>query len=591
MKKTMKMNWWFLKKLYQYDKKRFGSMAALIFIRAIKTLLSVITIKVALDCIVTYHSFWYLAGFVAAERMVSSLLVLIECKIDWLDKEIQNNTIKKQLGAELFRQAEVLSLEQLDHAEMYDQYKIVLEEIGSRSGSFLQSTENLLTGICNIAVTMIFVLTLDIRFILIAALSAVIGAVAGNKIAQKEVQKREELIRHERKRDYIKRIFYVPEYNEMTRLTNANPFLLQKYDESVSDIKQVLRSHQPTIAHWNDLNILQIFTLNFGLSALLMARDIAAGTVGASAFTSVMFACSTMSGSVGWVSNELSEMKKHALYIEKLQDFLNKIEKIKGTTTVTSGMHEITLQDVHFHYSANVAREVTDGISLHIKKGEKIAFVGENGAGKTTLIKLIEGLYHPTEGTILIDGVSTVQLDQQSLRRSIAAVMQKPVHYSFTIAENILMREVQNDTDRRHVQKVLEESGLWERVSHLPKGMDSVLGKEFDEEGIELSGGESQKLAIARALYEDAGVLILDEPANSLDPIAEAERYERMFAAGKDRTLILISHRLYSTRKADYICYIENGKITEEGTHEELMKANGKYAAMYELQSGLYAQE
>ena len=591
MRKTIRIMMWFLRKLYQCDKKRFGSMAALIVIRAIKTLLSVITIKVALDCVVTYHSFLYLVIFVATERVVSSLLALIESKIDWLYKEIQNNTIKKQLGAEMFRQAEALSLEWLDHTEMYDQYKIVLEEIGSRSGSFLQSTENLLTGICNIAVTMIFVLTIDISFILIAALSAVIGAVAGNKIAQKEVQKREELIRHERKRDYIKRIFYVPEYNEMTRLTNANPFLLQKYDESVSDIKQVLRSHQPTIAHWNDLNILQIFTLNFGLSALLMARDIAAGAVGASAFTSVMFACSTMGGSVGWVSNELSEMKKHALYIEKLQDFLNKIEKIKGTTTVTSGMHEITLQDVHFHYSANVAREVTDGISLHIKKGEKIAFVGENGAGKTTLIKLIEGLYHPTEGTILIDGVSTVQLDQQSLRRSIAAVMQKPVHYSFTIAENILMREVQNDTDRRHVQKVLEESGLWERVSHLPKGMDSVLGKEFDEEGIELSGGESQKLAIARALYEDAGVLILDEPANSLDPIAEAEMYERMFAAGKDRTLILISHRLYSTRKADYICYIENGKITEEGTHEELMKANGKNAAMYELQSGLYAQE
>ena len=259
--------------------------------------------------------------------------------------------------------------------------------------------------------------------------------------------------------------------------------------------------------------------------------------------------------------------------------------------SVAPGMHEITLQDVHFHYSANVAREVTDGISLHIKSGEKIALVGENGAGKTTLIKLIEGLYHPTEGTILIDGVSTVQLDQQSLRRSIAAVMQKPVHYSFTIAENILLREVQNDTDRRRVQEVLEESGLWERVSHLPKGMDSVLGKEFDEEGIELSGGESQKLAIARALYEDAGVLILDEPANSLDPIAEAEMYERMFAAGKDRTLILISHRLYSTRKADRICYIENGKIVEEGTHEELMKVNGKYAAMYHLQAGLYVQE
>ena len=377
-------------------------------------------------------------------------------------------------------------------------------------------------------------------------------------------------------------IVLIDEYDVPLAKANQNGY----YDE----MALLLRNFFENVLR-NDLNILQIFTLNFGLSALLMARDIAAGTVSASAFTSVMFACSTMSGSVGWVSNELSEMKKHALYIEKLQDFLNKTQEAKGTVSVAPGMHEITLQDVHFHYSANVAREVTDGISLHIKSGEKIALVGENGAGKTTLIKLIEGLYRQTAGSILIDKMPIETFDGKSLRGSIATVMQKPVHYSFTIAENILLREVQNDTDRRRVQKVLEESGLWERVSHLPKGMDSVLGKEFDEEGIELSGGESQKLAIARALYEDAGVLILDEPANSLDPIAEAEMYERMFAAGKDRTLILISHRLYSTRKADRICYIENGKIAEEGTHEELMKANGKYAAMYHLQAGLYAQE
>ena len=228
---------------------------------------------------------------------------------------------------------------------------------------------------------------------------------------------------------------------------------------------------------------------------------------------------------------------------------------------------------------------------MHIKKGERIAFVGENEAGKTTLVKLIEGLYHPTEGEILVDGTPIEQLDKQSLRCSIATVMQKPVHYSFTIAENILMREIQSDADREQVQQVLEESGLWDRVSKLPKGMDSVLGKEFDEDGIELSGGESQKLAIARVLYENAGVLILDEPANSLDPLAEAEMYERMFAAGKDRTMILISHRLYSTRKADRICYIENGKIVEEGTHEDLMRANGKYASMYQLQASLYEKE
>ncbi len=588
MKEAVKVNMWYLKKLYQYDKKRFGSMTALIIIRAIKTLLNVITIKVALECVVKYNSFYYLLIFVVAERIVSSLIALIENKIDWCNKEIQNNTIRQKLGEEIFCQAERLSLEQLDHAKTYDQYKIVLEEIGTRSGSFLQCIENFFTGICNIMVTMIFVLTLDMRFILIAVISACVGAIVGGKIAQKEIEKREELIRYERKRDYIKRIFYVPEYNEMTRLTNANEFLLHKYDKSVSDVKNVLHICQPQIAHLNDLNTMQIFVLNFGISALLMARDIAAGTVGVSAFTSVMFACSTLSGSVGWVSNELSEMRKHALYIEKLQSFLNETKK-KSSTLMPSEVNDINLQNVHFHYSANATREVTDGISLHIKKGEKIAFVGENGAGKTTLIKLIEGLYYPTEGKILIDGISIEQLDKKSLRHSIAAVMQKSVHYSFTIAENILLREVQSDEDRKRVKQVLEESGLWDRVSKLPKEMDSVLGKEFDEDGIELSGGESQKLAIARALYENAGVLILDEPANSLDPLAEAEMYDRMFATGKDRTMILISHRLYSTRKADRICYIENGKVIEEGTHTELMRINGKYAEMYKLQTQLYA--
>lgn len=151
----------------------------------------------------------------------------------------------------------------------------------------------------------------------------------------------------------------------------------------------------------------------------------------------------------------LVKMKKHALYIEKLQSFLNETKK-ESSTLMPSEVNDINLQNVHFHYSANATREVTDGISLHIKKGEKIAFVGENGAGKTTLIKLIEGLYYPTEGKILIDGISIEQLDKKSLRHSIAAVMQKSVHYSFTIAENILLREVKVMKTVRELNRYLK---------------------------------------------------------------------------------------------------------------------------------------
>lgn len=586
----MNTNLWFLKKIYRYSRKRFLIMLGLVLERALVTLLSVIMIKIALDCVTVFHSLRYLVIAVVLERMASMLFSIADCSLEWQKKEIQNNRIREKIGTEIFDCARNFSLARLDQPGTYDEYKIVLEEIGTRSGAFIQSIENLLTNAARAFVTVCFAVTLDARFIGIALISAMIGILVSRKIADSEMKKRDAMIQDEREREYIKRVFYTPEYNELTRMSNAKDFLFLKYEKSVEKIKGALRKYQPCIARANNLNTMQVFALNFGLGALLLAGDFKAGKIGASSFTSIMFACSTLSGAVSGIVNDVSELKKQSLYTGKLYHFLNSNEadSVTGAAQM-NGMpgDMIELENVHFHYEGNSEREILDGISLQIAKGEKIALVGENGVGKTTLVRLIEGLYQPSSGTIRIDGKDFGGTEKGILQQKISAVVQKPVHYAFTIAENIQMRET-SDKDRERLMEVLRECGLWDRVSKLPKGLDTVLGKEFDEEGVDLSGGEKQKLAIARALYRNADILILDEPDAGLDPRAEAEMYERMFKTGRDKTVILISHRLYSMKMADRIYYIENGCIAEQGTHEELMNAGGRYARMYTMQEDLY---
>lgn len=503
---------------------------------------------------------------------------------------IWNETIKQSLSKEIYQKYQSLSADTVQEPKFFDSYKKALDESDMRTEAVLNTIQAVLGNLFSAFGIIAVIASMNWILVLLAIIPVCTSALVNLKIVKMRYQYNMSCVKPNRMAEYIIRLFYQPEYREEIRL-HDNALLQKHYHDAVDEVSSQTRAQMPKIVLISASGANLFSLINYGIPMLVLGWQVFHGMTTIGEFSTGVIGVSNLSSCLFGIWCIIPGIREQSLYIENLKTFLMIENEKEGTCKLESGMHEITLKNVHFHYSANVAREVTNGINLHIEKGEKIAFVGENGAGKTTLVKLIEGLYHPTEGEILVDGTPIEQLDKQSLRCSIATVMQKPVHYSFTIAENILMREIQSDADREQVQQVLEESGLWDRVSKLPKGMDSVLGKEFDEDGIELSGGESQKLAIARVLYENAGVLILDEPANSLDPLAEAEMYERMFAAGKDRTMILISHRLYSTRKADRICYIENGKIVEEGTHEDLMRANGKYASMYQLQASLYEKE
>lgn len=275
-----------------------------------------------------------------------------------------------------------------------------------------------------------------------------------------------------------------------------------------------------------------------------------------------------------------------ALYVEKIRTFLayeTKVVSEEGLP-VPDEIKEIRFDDVSFAYNED-SGDIIHHVSFTIAPQEKIALVGYNGAGKTTIIKLLMRLYDPTGGRILLDGVDIRRYDPEQYRSRIGTVFQDYQIYAATVAENVVMDEVPPQAD---VVTPLAQSGFSARLSHMEKGVDTGLTREFDDAGTNLSGGESQKLAVARVFYKDCGLIILDEPSSALDPIAEYQLNVSMAKASLYKSVIFISHRLSTTRHADRILMLENGSIIESGTHESLLEKNGKYAEMWHAQASKY---
>ncbi|MDE5598881.1 MAG: ABC transporter ATP-binding protein/permease, partial [Lachnospiraceae bacterium] len=281
-----------------------------------------------------------------------------------------------------------------------------------------------------------------------------------------------------------------------------------------------------------------------------------------------------------------------SLYVQRIRDFLAMQPELvsEKKLPVTGGAKEIEIRNICFEYgkTGEGKAQILNDISFAIRPGEKIAIVGYNGAGKTTLMKLIMRLYDPVSGQIMADDIDIRDYDLQDYRKSIGTVFQDFKIFAGSVKENVLMDIATPGISEEPIRQALVHSGLAERLTALPNGMDTMMTTEFDKEGVNLSGGESQKLAISRVFYKDAGLIILDEPSSALDPIAEYLLNLAMLEMAEHRTVIFISHRLSTTRLADRIILMEDGKIVEQGTHDSLLRAQGKYAKMWNVQAGQY---
>ncbi len=286
-------------------------------------------------------------------------------------------------------------------------------------------------------------------------------------------------------------------------------------------------------------------------------------------------------------ASEWSKLDKHSLSLCDLRDYLEMPDRFnRGVgAPLPQSTCEIEFRNVSFGYTPDEL--LFSNLSFTIGRGEKFAIVGHNGAGKTTLIKLLCGFYAPTAGEILVGGRNILEYNRTEYHSLFAAVFQDMNLLPISLRDNITSGAPADDA---RVREVVRLAGLAEKTDALPQGLDSRLGKSLYDDAIELSGGETQKLALARALYKGGHILVLDEPTAALDPIAESAMYEQYHEMSTGKTSIFISHRLASTRFCDRICLIENGSIVESGTHDTLMAQGGKYSAMFEIQSHYYKQ-
>src|SRR5216684_2118973 len=305
-------------------------------------------------------------------------------------------------------------------------------------------------------------------------------------------------------------------------------------------------------------------------------------------------AASQVQSSIQSILSGFSGMYEHNLYLNNLYELMAKEPSMKvpgQPTAVPAKLRgEIRFDHVTFAYPGAEANALTD-LSFTVKAGETLAVVGRNGAGKTTLFKLICRLYDPIDGRILIDGIDIRDFAPEELRAQIGGMFQDYVTYQATASENIGLGNVPEIADRERIEVAGAQAGSDELISHLPEGYDTALGKWFDA-GVNLSGGEWQKVALARSfMREDARILLLDEPTSALDAQAEYDLFERLRSLTHGRTAVYISHRFSTVRRADRIIFLEHGRLVEEGTHQELMRLDGRYARLFRMQAAAYTGE
>lgn len=458
---------------------------------------------------------------------------------------------------------------------------------GAGFGQILESNFDILGNIITLIGITGIIVTLDFTLVLVLILLVGINTLIDATIKKKNIQLNLQRVLYERRSSYFSTTFSDFRFGKEIRANGISNWLIKKYDIELEKMQNNYKQISKNNILSGNLNLFisciqQIIMYSYIIYKFLKA------SLKVDNFTMYLTAISQFTSILRTLMYKVVDMQQYNSYYEEFEKYISLHNKVLAIDNLKPEIKknniEIEFVDVSYKYY-NQKTYALKNISVKFNPKEKIAIIGENGSGKSTFIKLLLRIYKPTSGVILLNGIDIQKIDPEYYINLFSAVFQDFKFFSMSLKDNIVLN---NNSDSSLLSEILNKCGLFKKISCLKNGLDTYIYKDFDKDGFEPSGGEAQKIAIARSLYRDSPIIILDEPTSALDPYAETEIYSQFDDLLKEKSVIYISHRLGITKFCNKILTFQCGSLIEVGTHDELIKKNGIYAELFNLQASYY---
>jgi len=551
---------------------------------------SIFFLRYIINAIENEERFERIIVFILICALVFGAIKLYRSYLNAAIMPFTGNKIYRKLYRKLYKKARNVELRCFEDAEFYNRYTMALDDSAEKMIKSVDCFFSVVFGILATVVAFYSMFMID-HYSVLFVISPIIGNFVLGRMMNKVWGGRyEDTVKDNRRAGYVNRVMYLAEFAKEMRFSNIYVLMIKRYKESVKGIQSVADKYarRAILITWGQ-NVTTFVLVFEGIMIYAAYRTIVSQTMGL-AELAIMFSAMVASSwiLIGLFGN-VTESLKNGVFINYFRTFVEYKERIpedQDGIIPEKIIHSIEFRDVSFEYKEN--KPVINNLSFKIDGDKIAALVGHNGAGKTTIIKLLFRLYDPLSGEIFVNGINIKEYNLKAYRKLFSAAFQDYKVMAMTVKENILMG-IKFENEDEIVEVALKNAGLWDKVKSLPNGVDTILTKEFDGEGAVLSGGEVQKIIIARAFAQKASVKVFDEPSSALDPIAEYKLYKGIMQESKDHnTTLFVSHRLSSVKDADIVFMLENGTIIENGTHSELMLSKGPYYEMFTKQAQNY---
>lgn len=553
---------------------------------------SVYLLKITFDAFEKKITFNELCKPIFVILLLNTMMFLFDAWFKNVYKQKCELKIKSIIQKDLFNKAIKIDLNYYDNPKYYTEYILAIGELNQRSGIILQHVGECIYNITGIITISSILFKIDWILLVVVLISVFISFAFDANIAKKNTIKNFESAKYNRKISYIQRIFYLNQYITEIKLLHNNIFLFNEYDDTVENIREVNTRYGKKLVKLNLIRgIIESVLTSYSIYFLLMYKIFVLKSLTIGSFSAVLNSIWRLSDKLSQIVTNVSNIYSDSLYCEKLYKFINMdieqtlIEDNSEKIPLPLKATEIRLENISFYYTKE--KKILNNISLKIEPYKKVAIVGENGAGKSTLVNVILNLYKNYSGKLLINNVDIKNYHNDLLYDYFSCLFQDFNMYATTLGNNVCMDLSENNSEI-YIEDALKSSNFEDKLRKLPEGIHTVISNEYDKNGVDFSGGENHKIAMARVIISESKVLFLDEPSSSLDPIGEYNFNKLLMSAFNDRTVIFISHRFFATKLVDKIYMMSEGCIIEEGTHDELMKQKGKYELMYNLQKEKY---